>query len=90
MGKHNELIGFIKSDPNFPEFFQLHYIIHRQHHIKMLQIWTCHETVREIVNFMRAIANVLMMVAAVTKTSTQMLLTSIALAVNSIFMHAIW
>ena len=31
VGKRNGLIGLMKSDPNFPDFFSLHCIIHREH-----------------------------------------------------------
>ena len=54
VGKHNGLIGLMKSDPNFPEFFPLHCIIHREHLVaKFFKYEDVMKTVIEIVNFIR-------------------------------------
>ena len=54
VGKHNGLIGLMKSDPNFPEFFPLHCIIHREHLVaKYFKYEDVIKTVIEIVNFIR-------------------------------------
>ena len=54
VGKHNGLIGLMKSDPNFPEFIPLHCIIHREHLVaKYFKYEDVIKTVIEIVNFIR-------------------------------------